>query len=62
MKPLFGHRVAVLGNMADRALARFLASLGADLGGPVEGASFVIDDLGLEALEGVAIPQNAVHV
>jgi len=62
MKPLSGHRVAVLGNMADRALARFLASLGAELGGPVEGASFVIDDLGLEALEGVTIPESAVHV
>ncbi len=62
MKPLSGHRVAVLGSMADRALARFLASLGAELGGPVEGASFVIDDLGLEELEGVTIPESAVHV
>ncbi|MEL0253144.1 MAG: CoA transferase [Novosphingobium sp.] len=62
MKPLAGHRVAVLGGMADRALARFLASLGAELGGPVEGASFVIDDLGLEGLEGVSIPETAVHV
>lgn len=62
MKPLAGHRVAVLGGMADRALARFLASLGAELGGPVEGASFVIDDLGLEGLEGVSIPEGAVHV
>ncbi|MCX7283343.1 MAG: CoA transferase [Novosphingobium sp.] len=62
MKPLSGHRVAVLGTMGERALARFLASLGAELGGPVEGASFVIDDLGLEALEGVAIPESAVHV
>ncbi|SMC39086.1 CoA transferase [Novosphingobium sp. B1] len=62
MKPLAGHRVAVLGGMADRALARFLASLGAQLGGSVEGASFVIDDLGLEGLEGVSIPETAVHV
>lgn len=62
MKLLSGHRVAVLGGMADRALARFLASLGAELGGPVEGASFVIDDLGLEGLEGVSIPEAAVHV
>ncbi|HQS68095.1 MULTISPECIES: CoA transferase [unclassified Novosphingobium] len=62
MKPLSGHRVAVLGTMGDRALARFFASLGAELGGPVEGASFVIDDLGLEALEGVNIPESAVHV
>lgn len=62
MRLLAGHRVAVLGGMADRALARFLASLGAELGGPVEGASFVIDDLGLEGLEGVSIPETAVHV
>lgn len=62
MKPLAGHRVAVLGTMADRALARFLASLGAELGGPIEGASFVIDDLGLEGLAGVSIPETAVHV
>lgn len=62
MTPLAGHRVATLGGMADRPLARFLASMGADLGGPVEGASFVIDDLGLEALSGIAIPGTAVHV
>lgn len=46
MKPLAGHRVAALGGMADRPLARFLASLGAEIGGPADGASFVIDDLG----------------
>lgn len=62
MKLLAGHRVAVLGGMADRALARFLASLGAELGGPVEGASFVIDDIGLDGLAGVTIPEGAVHV
>lgn len=62
MKPLSGHRVAVLGGMGDRALARFLTSLGAELGGPVEGASFVIDDLGLDRLQGVSIPESAVHV
>lgn len=62
MKLLAGHRVAVLGTMHDRALARFLQSLGAELGGPVEGASFVIDDIGLEGLEGVTIPESAVHV
>ncbi|MBO9669899.1 MAG: CoA transferase [Sphingobium sp.] len=48
--------------MAERPLARYLASLGAELGGLVDGASFVIDDLGLERLDGVAIPDNAVHV
>ncbi|WP_295639223.1 CoA transferase [Novosphingobium sp.] len=62
MMPLAGHRVATLGAMADRPLARFLASLGAEIGGPVEGASFVIDDLGLEALAGAVIPESAVHV
>jgi len=62
VKPLIGHRVAVLGDMAQRPLARFLASMGAEMGGPVEGASFVIDDLGLEALEGTTIPESAIHV
>ncbi len=62
MKPLAGHRVATLGGMAQRPLARYLASLGADLGGPVEGASFVIDDLGKDALSDVAVPPTAVHV
>ena len=62
MRPLEGHRVAVLGGMGERPLARYLASLGAELGGPVEGASFVIDDIGLESLEGIDIPETAVHV
>jgi len=62
MTPLDGHRVAVLGGMAERPLARYLAALGAELGGPVEGASFVIDDIGLEGLGDVAIPAGAVHV
>ena len=48
MKPLAGHRVAALGGMADRPLAAFLSSLGAEVGGPVKGASFVIDDVGLD--------------
>jgi crotonobetainyl-CoA:carnitine CoA-transferase CaiB-like acyl-CoA transferase len=62
VKPLNGHRVAALGNMADRPLARFLGSLGADIGGGVAGASFVIDDLGRDGLGGMEIPPNAVHV
>jgi crotonobetainyl-CoA:carnitine CoA-transferase CaiB-like acyl-CoA transferase len=62
MSLLSGHRVAVLGGMTGRPLARFLASLGAEIGGPLEGASFVIDDLGLEATRHVAIPAEAVHV
>jgi crotonobetainyl-CoA:carnitine CoA-transferase CaiB-like acyl-CoA transferase len=62
MKLLDGHRVAVLGTMADRPLARYLASLGAELGGPVEDASFVIDDLGRAATADLAIGAAAVHV
>ncbi|MEO5706273.1 MAG: CoA transferase [Alteraurantiacibacter sp.] len=50
--------------MAERPLARYLASLGADLGGPVAGASFVIDDLGQAHAARLAggIPESAVHV
>lgn len=62
MMPLQGHRVAVLGNMAERALTRYLSSLGAEVGGPVEGASFVVDDLGLEATRDLGIPADAIHV
>ena len=62
MKPLAGHSVAVLGTMADRPLARYLASLGASLEGEVESASFVIDDLGLENTAHLPIPDSAVHV
>jgi len=62
MSLLSGHRVAALGGMAQRPLARFLGSLGAEIGGPVEGASFVIDDLGLEATRQMGIPRQAVHV
>ena len=62
MMPLAGHRVAVLGGMADRPLARYLASLGAELGSSLQDASFVIDDLGLEATGILPIPETAVHV
>jgi crotonobetainyl-CoA:carnitine CoA-transferase CaiB-like acyl-CoA transferase len=62
MKPLAGHRVAVLGTMADRPLARFLASLGAELGGGIEGASFVIDDIGLDALGELELDERTIHV
>ncbi|MEN7535584.1 CaiB/BaiF CoA-transferase family protein [Aurantiacibacter flavus] len=61
MTPLLGHRVAVLGGMVDRPLARYLKSLGAELGGPVEGASFVIDDLG-SAAASAGVGEDAVHV
>lgn len=51
---LTGHKVLALGDMASRPLAHFLASFGAEVvaGTPADiaGASFVIDDLGLERL------------
>ncbi|KLE34604.1 CaiB/BaiF CoA-transferase family protein [Aurantiacibacter luteus] len=62
MMPLAGHSVAALGTMAERPLARYLASLGAEIGGEVAGASFVIDDLGLAATKDLGIPASAVHV
>jgi crotonobetainyl-CoA:carnitine CoA-transferase CaiB-like acyl-CoA transferase len=62
MKPLSGHRVAALGGMAERPLARFLSSLGAEIGGGVEGASFVIDDIGLEGLADIALGEDCIHV
>ena len=62
MSFLEGHRVAVIGDMQDRPLARYLASLGAEVGGPVEGASFVIGDVGLEGTADMAIPDTAIHV
>lgn len=62
MMPLAGHKVAVLGAMQDRPLARYLASLGASLGCELSEASFVIDDLGLAATQGLPIPESAIHV
>ena len=62
MKPLAGHRVAALGGMADRPLARFLASLGAEIGGEVDGASFVIDDIGLHDLPDLVLARSTIHV
>ena len=62
MKPLAGHRVAALGGMAERPLARFLASLGAETGGPVHSASFVIDDIGLDRLGELALRDDCIHV
>ena len=62
MKPLAGHRVATVGKMGQRPLARYLASLGAEIGGPVEDASFVIDDVGLEGTAGLNISDRTVHV
>jgi crotonobetainyl-CoA:carnitine CoA-transferase CaiB-like acyl-CoA transferase len=54
--PLAGQKVLALGTMATRPLAGFLESLGAEVlaGGPddaSQGFSFVIDDLGIAALQ-----------
>ncbi|HEU4652164.1 MAG TPA: CoA transferase [Croceibacterium sp.] len=62
MSLLAGQRVAVLGGMAERPLARFFASLGAELGAPLDQASFVIDDLGFEATRRCDIPDRAIQV
>jgi len=62
MSLLAGQGVALLGGMSDRPLARFFASLGAKMDVALEQASFVLDDLGLEATEQLGIPENAIHV
>ncbi|WP_226795628.1 CaiB/BaiF CoA-transferase family protein [Altererythrobacter sp. CC-YST694] len=62
MKPLAGHRYVALGGMERRPLARFLRSLGAAPVDDLSAASFVIDDLGLEAVAGLGLPEHAVHV
>ena len=65
MKPLAGHKVVAAGAMAGRPLARFLASLGADLvrGGPdeLEGASFLIDDAGAEGFAEAGWPRARIE-
>ena len=59
MTLLSGHRVLALGDMAARPLARYLASLGAEVvAGEIEAladASFLIDSEGLARLAQVAI-------
>ena len=62
MTPLAGHRLAMLGAMRDRPLARYLLSMGAEPCERVEDASFVIDDLGLTKTRELPIPASAVHV
>lgn len=67
MRPLAGHKVLALGTMAERPLARFLESLGAevapvrDTGAGFEGASFLIEDLGLETLAGQGWPRERIE-
>jgi crotonobetainyl-CoA:carnitine CoA-transferase CaiB-like acyl-CoA transferase len=65
MMPLAGHRVLALGEMAQRPLARLLASLGAEVvAGTVEthadGYSFVIDNLGVPRLADTGWDVNTV--
>lgn len=61
MLPLEGTVVIALGDMADRALCRFLATLGAELRRAevaefeVAGADFLVDGLGLERLADAGI-------
>lgn len=62
MKPLAGHQYVALGGMAQRPLARLLQSLGAMPGEALDEASFVIDDLGLDATAALPVPEQAVRV
>jgi crotonobetainyl-CoA:carnitine CoA-transferase CaiB-like acyl-CoA transferase len=67
MKPLDGHRVVAWGGMADRALARYLASLGAQVQATpadlasLAGASFLIDDLGLARLSDAGVSRADIE-
>ena len=62
MKPLAGHRVAALGATAERALARYLASLGAEIVDDIAGASFVLDDDEVDAAADGPLQDDIVHV
>lgn len=66
MSLLNGHLVLTLGNMAKRPLARYLASLGAKLApydaARLDEASFLIDDLGLEASRPPSAYPRLIHV
>ncbi len=59
--PLAGQRVALLGDMAERPLARFLASFGAEIGGTWEKADFLIDNLGLERLADGEVTRDEIE-
>lgn len=62
MKPLLGHRVAALGATAQRALARYLVSLGATIIDDVDGASFVLDDDDVDAAALGTLAEDVIHV
>ena len=65
MASLDAMTVIALGAMADRPLARFLASFGAEIrAGTIEnaaGADFLIDDLGLPALQERGWSRARIH-
>lgn len=66
MLPLAGHTVVALGTMLERPLARYLASLGAEVIAGSEhstalaNASFLIDDLGLPELQARGLPRARI--
>jgi len=62
MRPLLGHRVAALGATPQRALARYLASLGATIVDTIDGASFVLDDDEVDAVADGPLPDDVIHV
>jgi crotonobetainyl-CoA:carnitine CoA-transferase CaiB-like acyl-CoA transferase len=67
MSLLAGHRVIAWGDMAHRPLARYLASLGAEVvsASPdiasLDGGSFLLDDLGLARLEDAGVTRAAIE-
>lgn len=65
MKLLAGHRVLALGTMPERPLARYLATLGAEIvAGGIEdagGASFLIEDQGLALLAAQGWSREAIE-
>jgi len=62
MRPLTGHRVAALGGTAERPLARYLASLGAEIVDSLDGASFVLDDDAVDAVADGLLPDDVIRV
>lgn len=74
MSWLAGHRVAALGDMAERGLGRYFASLGAEVVAlqvatptAMEGFGFLLDGVGRDQLEAFgwdlgSLPENLVHV
>ena len=65
MRPLEGMKTIALGGMAERPLARFLASLGSEVAGDdrlsFADADFLIDDLGLERLAEGGFPRERIE-